>query len=237
MQDTKKPIIGVQALFDEERNSLWMLPDYFDGIEEAGGIPVMLPLIVGEEEIEQLADSFDGFVFTGGPDISPELYGMKDETGNVVTCPPRDSMDSILLKHVIEKDKPVLGICRGHQFINVFFGGTLYQDIPTQVESELVHKQITNSDEPIHSVTITKGSWLEGICGMDEIMVNSLHHQAIKTLGTGLTAAAHSGDDLTEAIEMKDKKYVKSVQWHPERMHKKDEISRKIFQDFVNACK
>ena len=235
--DKKKPIIGVQALLDVERESLWMLPDYFDGIMEAGGIPVMMPLIKSEEEIAQLADTFDGFIFSGGPDILPEYYGMKDETGTLVTCPPRDEMDMILLKYIIEKDKPVLGICRGLQFINVFLGGTLYQDIPIQVKTELIHRQTLKKDETIHSVKITKGSWLEPICEAEEIRVNSFHHQAIKDLGRDLNIAAQAEDGLVEAIEMPNKKYVKAVQWHPELLHEVDEISKRIFLDFVNACR
>ena len=235
--DKKKPIIGVQALLDVERESLWMLPDYFDGIMEAGGIPVMMPLIKSEDEIAQLVDTFDGFIFSGGPDILPEYYGMKDETGTLVTCPPRDEMDMILLKHIIEKDKPVLGICRGLQFINIFLGGTLYQDIPTQFKTDLIHRQKLKKDETIHSVRISGDSWLSGICDTDELRVNSFHHQGIKDLGEGLRAAAKSDDGLVEAIEMPDKKYVKAVQWHPELLHKVDEVSKKIFSDFVNACK
>ena len=231
--NAKKPIIGVQPLVDKERESLWMLPGYFEGIIEAGGIPVMLPLIEDEADIERLVNEFDGFVITGGQDVSPELYGMKDETGNVEACPERDRMEVILLNRIVDCDKPVLGICRGLQFINAAFGGSLYQDIPMQFPSDVNHRQPAPYDEPIHAVHLNDGSWLREIAEAESIMVNSCHHQGIKVLASCLSESAKADDGLIEAFEMKDKKYVRAVQWHPEFMHKKDTISKKIFSDFI----
>ncbi len=235
--DGRKPLIGLQPLVDEKRDSLWMLPGYFNGIIEAGGIPVMLPLIWDETDIREIVDSFDGFVFTGGHDVAPEVYNMKDETGNVEPCRERDRMEIIMIREIIEKDKPVLGICRGLQFINAALGGTLYQDIPTQFPSKINHRQPAPYDEPIHTVDVLKGNWLHRISGQESIMVNSCHHQGIKDLADGLEALAMSYDGLIEAIEMPSKKFVKAVQWHPEFMHKKDDTSKAIFRDFIQATK
>ena len=232
----RKPLIGLQALVDEKRDSYWMLPGYFEGVIEAGGIPVMLPLISDEEDIGKLVEKFDGFIITGGHDVGPEVYGMTDETENVEPCTARDDMEVILLKKAMEADKPVFGICRGLQFINAALGGSLYQDIPMQFPSEVNHRQPAPYDEPIHPVKLEEGSWLKNLAGCDIIMVNSCHHQGLKDLAEGLVISAKAEDGLVEAAEMPDKKYLKAVQWHPEFMHKKDEMSRKIFSDFVKAC-
>ena len=236
-KEKRKPIIGLQLLVDEKRDSYWMLPGYFEGITEAGGIPVMLPLTSDADEIKQLVSEFDGFIITGGQDVSPEVYGMVDEVGNVEPCKARDDMEAILLNEVILADKPVLGICRGLQFINAALGGSLYQDIPKQFASEVNHRQPAPYDVPIHSVKLADEGWIAKITGSEEIVVNSCHHQGIKELAACLIAAAQAEDGLIEAIEMPGKKYVKAVQWHPEFMHKKDETSKRIFCDFVNACR
>lgn len=236
MSKDRKPLIGLQALVDEKKDSYWMLPGYFEGVIEAGGIPVMMPLINDEEDIERLVNEFDGFIITGGHDVGPEVYGMTDETGNVEPCKARDDMEVILLRKAMEANKPVFGICRGLQFINAALGGTLYQDIPMQFPSDVNHRQPAPYDEPIHPVKLEEGSWLKKLAVNDTIMVNSCHHQGLKELAEGLVISAKAEDGLVEAVEMPDKKYLKAVQWHPEFMHKKDEMSRKIFSDFVSAC-
>ena len=236
-KDKRKPLIGLQLLVDEKKDSFWMLPAYFEGIFEAGGIPVMLPLTSDEDEVKQLVNTFDGFLITGGHDVSPEVYGMTDEVGNVVPCKARDDMEVLLMKEIVALDKPVLGICRGLQLINAALGGNLYQDLPTQYPSELNHRQEAPYDNPVHKAKIEEGSWLARITGEEEIMVNSFHHQGIKDLAECLSIAARADDGLVGAIEMPDRKYIKAVQWHPEFMHKTDETSKRIFCDFVNACR
>ena len=133
-------------------------------------------------------------------------------------------------------DKPVLGICRGIQFLNVHLGGTLYQDLPAEHPSAANHHQTPPYDAPVHSVTLTAGSPLWALLGKDTLAVNSLHHQAIKTLAPGLAAMAVSEDGLTEAVCLPDKRFVWAVQWHPEFSFRVNEDSRKIFKAFVGAC-
>ena len=147
-----RPLIGVTPLWDTELRSVWMLPDYLDGIREAGGVPVVLPLEADAEAIAVLAESFDGFLFTGGPDVSPSLYGVDDTQGKAKTCPPRDLLEAELLRRVVALDKPVLGICRGLQLINAVLGGTLYLDLPSEHPSELVHRQAKPYGRYTHSV-------------------------------------------------------------------------------------
>lgn len=230
-----KPIIGLVPLIDEKKESFWMLPGYMDGITEAGGIPVMLPLTHDEGEIEELLDHMHGILLTGGHDVSPALYNEKPLKECAQTIEERDRMEMILLKKTLERDMPVLGICRGIQFLNVFTGGTLYQDLPTQRPTKTEHHQSPPYDIPVHEVTIKDDSKLFKLLGKSSIRVNSYHHQAIKDIGEDLKIMAISEDGLIEAVEMPDKRFVWAVQWHPEFAYKKDDVQRKIFEEFVKS--
>ena len=232
-----KPIVGVLPLWDDNRESLWMLPGYFESIQNAGGLPIMLPLTSEIKIIEQCVNMCDGFLFTGGQDVSPEIYGAKVVGENIVCNQQRDTMESLLLELALKKDKSILGICRGIQFINAFLGGTLYQDLPTEFPSEIEHHQKPPYDIPVHKGIIKKGSPLYEFLGQSEISVNSYHHQAVKTLAPGLEIMAESEDGLVEAVYMPSQKYVWAVQWHPEFSFKTDEPSMRILKSFVNSMK
>jgi putative glutamine amidotransferase len=234
-QNKMKPIIGVMPLWDEERNSIWMIPGYMDAIIRAGGVPVILPLCKDETILEQLVETCDGFLFTGGQDVSPVLYDEKALEG-VITSEIRDMMEGSILRKAIDQDKPVLGICRGIQFINIFLGGTLYQDIPSEHPSDVEHHQHPPYDVPIHEVEIVRGSPLEACINKDHLMVNSYHHQAIKKVAQGLNVMAVSADGLVEAVCMPEHKFLWAVQWHPELSYKVDSDSQKIFNVFVEAA-
>lgn len=187
----KKPMIGVLPLYDSGKNSYWMLPAYMKAIENEGGIPVMLPLTTDKDNIRALADSLDGFLFTGGHDINPKIYKETAEEVCGEWCDERDGMEKLLFERVTELDKPAFGICRGLQLFNVLSGGSLYQDIPAQMEAEITvsHKQKPPYADPSHSVHIYKGTLLHEILQTEDIEVNSYHHQGIKTLPASLTAA------------------------------------------------
>ncbi len=230
-----KPIIGVMPLWDDDKDSIWMLPGYLDGIRQAGGLPVIFPFTEEEADLEQLAGMCDGFLFTGGHDVSPALYHEKPLEGLVVSCQKRDVMEGIVLGKAIEKDKPVLGICRGIQFINVYLGGTLYQDIPTQFPSKTEHHQTAPYDRPIHAVTVAEGSPLKRCLGISSLPVNSYHHQSVRRLAPALEAMAYSPDGLIEAVYMPGKKFLWAVQWHPEFSFRTDSYSRSIFGAFLQA--
>lgn len=231
-----RPVIGVMPLVDEERESYWILPGYMKGIEAAGGIPVMLPLTQDKAVLRSLAEFFDGFLFTGGQDVSPELYGEKilPECGRC--CPERDLMESILLDSVLAFDKPVLGICRGIQILNAAMGGTLYQDISSQRPAPFDHHMTPPYNRDVHKVTLTEDSPLYAMLGVRELGVNSYHHQAVKTVSEKLKICAVSEDGLTEGLYMPDRKFVMAVQWHPEFSYTTDENSLKIFREFVKAA-
>jgi putative glutamine amidotransferase len=230
----KSPIIGVTPLWDAERKSVWMLPDYLDGIKAAGGIPIVLPLEMSEEDASRIVETCDGFLFTGGQDVSPELYGMKGTTGSIIPSLERDKMETLLLEKALQADKAVLGICRGLQFINVFLGGTLWQDLPSQCPSDIVHRQGKPYDVPTHKVAL-EGK-LKELLGKDILDVNTLHHQAVKDLSSDLMPMAFAPDGLVEAARMVGKHFVWAVQWHPEYMFKTDADGLAIFSCFVRHC-
>ena len=228
----QSPIIGVTPLWDTERKSVWMLPDYLEGIKAAGGIPIVLPLDMTEEDATQIVETCDGFLFTGGQDVTPELYGVKDNT--IVPSPERDKLETLVLSKALQSDKAILGICRGLQFINVFLGGTLWQDLPSQHSSDIVHRQGKPYGVPTHKVMLSGD--LQTLLGKDILDVNTLHHQAVKDLSGDLTPMAVAPDGLIEAARMVNKRFVWAVQWHPEYMFKTDPDSLALFSCFLEHC-
>ncbi len=233
----RKPMTGVVPLIDRDRESYWMLPGYMEGLSDAGAIPVMLPLTSEPEVLAQIVSQFDGFLFTGGQDVSPSIYGEETLSSCGECCTARDEMERRLFALAWEQDKPVLGICRGIQFINAFLGGTLYQDLPTQRASAVCHHQSPPYDEPVHAVELVKNSPLQRLLKKQKISVNSYHHQAVKKLAPKLQAMAYSTDGLIEAVYAPEKKYIWALQWHPEFSFLKDADSKKIFQSFADSMK
>jgi putative glutamine amidotransferase len=232
---SRKPLIGVVPLWDDDKESLWILPGYFDGIQQAGGLPLMLPLTDDQHETAQLASLCDGFLFTGGHDVSPSVYGETPLNDSVICCPKRDRMESLLLQEAVLLDKPVLGICRGIQFINAAFGGTLYQDLPVQHPSEVEHHQTAPYNTAVHAVIIRKETPLYDLLHQARIAVNSYHHQAVHSVAPGLEIMAESPDGIVEALYHPGLKFLWAVQWHPEFSFRTDENSRQIFRAFVQA--
>lgn len=232
-----KPIIGIVPLVDETKDSFWMLPGYMNGVSEAGGIPIMLPLTDDKDEIAQLLDSVQGILLTGGHDVDPAVYGAEPIPECGTPCRERDIMESELLRQALERDIPVLGICRGIQFLNAYLGGTLFQDLPTQRPTDVEHHQTPPYDVPVHKVKIEKDSGLYRILKTESLDVNSYHHQAIDRKADSLKVMAVSEDGLVEAVEMPEKLFVWAVQWHPEFSYHKDENSRRIFEEFVRKSK
>ena len=234
----ERPTIGVIPLWDEEKDSIWMLPGYMQGLEEAGAVPVILPLTVSETTLKKTADMFDGFLFTGGHDVNPALYQQEKTERCGEVCEARDQMETYIFHEaVLKHNKPALGICRGIQFFNVFLGGTLYQDIPTELPGAVTHVKGPPYDVPAHAVRILPQSPLHELMGKERIEVNSYHHQGINKIAERLAVMALADDGLVEAVYMPDRFYVWAVQWHPE-FALKDECSKKIFASLVrNAAK
>lgn len=233
----RRPIIGIIPLIDMDKKSYWMLPGYMNGVMEAGGTPLMLPLTSDPVILEQVIGRCDGFLFTGGHDISPDIYGEDPLPSCGIGCRLRDDMEKNLFLRLYEKDKPVLGICRGIQIINAILGGTLYQDLPTQAPSSVEHHQCPPYDKPVHEVEIIVNTPLYGLLHQKKIIVNSYHHQAVKQLSPKLQVMARSKDGITEAVFVPEKKYIWAVQWHPEFSYLSDDSSRKIFESFIEAAR
>ena len=231
-----KPFIGVIPLIDIQRNSYWMIPGYMKGIEDVGGIPIMLPFSDDNDIIESIADKFSGFLFTGGQDLSPKIYGEQKMQQCGEISEKRDDIEKKLFNALLEKNKPMLGICRGIQIFNAFLGGTLYQDLDTQYSSNIIHKMKPPYDRNAHYVKILGATPLSSIFTEKTIGVNSYHHQAIKELAPELEPMALSEDGLIEAVYMKNKNFVWGVQWHPELSYKTDENMKQIFAKFVEEC-
>jgi putative glutamine amidotransferase len=231
----EQPIIGVIPLWDEKKDSIWMLPGYMQGLEEAGAVPVILNLTISENALKQTACFFDGFLFTGGHDVNPELYG-QEKTGYCgEICDIRDQMEAYIFREaVLNQNKPALGICRGIQLFNVLLGGNLYQDIPAEFPGKINHIKGPPYDIPAHNVRLLPGSPLCNLTGKEDLEVNSYHHQGINRIAKGLEIMALADDGLVEAVYMPDHSYVWAVQWHPE-FSLKDETSKKIFSSFVKS--
>lgn len=233
----KKPVIALIPLVDAGRDSLWMLPGYLNGIAAAGGIGVMLPLTDNGEDVEEILSRFDGFLFTGGHDVDPAIYG-QEKTGLCgELAPGRDAMELKLLLRALDENKPVFGICRGLQLMNAVLGGTLYQDIPAQFPSDTNHRMAAPYGRAEHNVQILPGTPFAALGIPETIGVNSCHHQSILALSPQMEPMAVAPDGLVEAAHIPGKNFACAVQWHPEFFPVEDPISRRFFRAFVDACR
>ena len=231
-----RPVIGLIPLYDDEKESYWMLPGYMNAIEKAGGLPIMLPLTEEKEELEEAYSLCQGILFTGGHDVSPEVYGQEIKSTCGKPCKSRDVMEAYLLDKCIEDNKPFLGICRGLQFINAHLGGSLYQDLPTEYNCTVEHHMAPPYNRPAHRVQVLEDTSLSDIIGSGIHEVNSYHHQAIKELSPKVQKMAVSEDGLVEAIAVKNHRFAIGVQWHPEFSYEDSEESMKLLKAFIKEC-
>lgn len=208
--------------------------DYVDAIRQVGGMPVILP--IGDSDVAaDYIEMVDGLLLAGGQGVTPILYGTEPLREVTDTDIYRDRFEIALVKAAISAHKPILGICRGSQVINVALGGTLYQDIYSQMGATEKHNQLPTSWEiPTQHVTTMSDSWLDRLLG-HRFLVNTFHHQAIHELGEGLTAVAESDDHVIEAIESTDGSVV-GVQFHPERMFRTTPEFNAIFDDLIKRA-
>ncbi len=230
-----KPIIGILASVNDERKTN-LVYSYVKAVVMAGGIPVILPNNNMETAMQDHLQICGGFLFTGGGDVEPSLYGAEKSPACGPIQPLRDEFDFTMLKGALRTGKPILGICRGIQVINVALGGTLYQDLPTERPSAIRHQQIEGYSEPSHGVSVVENSVLHRLTGAARLQVNSFHHQAIHRLADGLEAVATADDGVIEAVTAPDFPYLRGYQWHPERLVENDPLSLRLFEDFIHAC-
>ena len=232
----RKPIIGLIPLVDEGRDSFWMLPGYMNGIAAAGGIGVMLPLTDEKAALEEILERFDGFLFTGGHDVDPVIYGQEKTALCGDLCPGRDAMEQQLLTMALEKGKPVFGICRGLQLMNAVLGGTLYQDLVKQFSDQTNHRMAAPYGRAEHEVKVLPDTPFAAWGIPQTIGVNSCHHQGVDALSPRMAPMAVAPDGLVEAAYVPGADFACAVQWHPEFFPVEDNVSRTIFRAFVEAC-
>lgn len=242
-----QPIIGITAgeifnkLYPHSPPAQGQPHTYIDAIVRAGGAPFVLPLTKNKDALRTLYEQCSGILLAGGNDLDPGLYGQAPTKHTIDQDPPRDEQELQLLKWALEDNKPVLGICRGMQLINVAQGGDLYQHIPEDIPDAVVHSIASENKREsriVHGLRIKPESRLASILETRELGTNAYHHQAIKELGDGLVATAWAEDDVIEAIELPEKEYVVAVQSHPESLEESIEPTwRKLFKSFVDAAR
>ncbi len=238
----KKPIIGITSAYEIEdglRNyhRTTVSIDYTKSIIAAGGIPVVLPITSDVETIKEQLKLLDGLILSGGVDIDPKYYGEDFKRDIGIISPERDEGEFLILKEFYKTEKPILGICRGHQLLNIFLGGSIFQDLKYTGKETLKHSQDFYPELAVHKVKITdKENILAKLYG-EEVRTNSFHHQAINKLGKGLSVIATAEDGIIEAVQMKERKFLYGLQWHPEMMTARgNEEMKKIFVEFVKSC-
>ena len=217
----------------EEGHEQYVPESYRRALQGEGLTPVLLRYDMTRSELNALLPTLSGVLFSGGPDVHPARYGRAVEAECGEICPERDELELTLLDMVIERDLPVLGICRGIQLLNVGLGGTLVQHIPA-VFGEC-HRQ-PESDQYAHEVEIERGTRLFGLSDSPRVMVNSFHHQCIERVAPALRVNARHGS-MIEGVEWPEKRFFMGVQWHPERSYADDSLSKRIFEAFAASCR
>ncbi len=210
--------------------------DYWDAVLRAGALPVLLPLTADTAVLDAMVDAVDGFVFCGGADVSPSVYGEDKLPCCGENAPERDFLEIYLLKKAMEHQKPFLAICRGMQLFSCARGGTMYQDIGLQFSDQLFHPDYDRPWDLVHTARVTPGTRLFDVVGREEIGVNSRHHQGIKVLGADLVPNAYAPDGFLEGIELPGEVFQLGVQWHPETLAAAQPEEQALFDALVADC-
>ena len=239
----KRPIIGISCMNEDDGRGgrlMAVRPSYLRAIEAAGGVPLLIHLSDDEAAVRALYELCDGILLPGGDDIDPAYFGEERHPQLGDVDPQRDTVELLLARWTREDKKPLMGICRGLQVINVAFGGSLYQDIPSQLPDSLDHRHNTHLrqyDVPGHPLALAPDSWIAERLGTTEVVSNTMHHQAIKDVAPGLRAVGQAPDGVVEAVEGAGEHFVVAVQCHPEHLWSSAEPRwAGFFRAFVEAC-
>lgn len=232
-----KPVIGITSSIKKETFRVYSNVgyEYIEKVERAGGIPLEIPILVNSaiETLDNLVDSLDGIIFTGGDNIDSLWYGENPLVEQSIETKLRNEFERALFFVAKNRRIPILGICRGSQLINVLQGGSLYQDISKQINTKIDHSGVGRKlEEKQHLVFLRKDSFLTRVYKKNELSVNSFHVQGIKELGENLKVTAKSEDGIPEAIEYKGDFFMQGVQWHPEGL----DDNLPLFEEFVSIC-
>lgn len=231
-----KRVIGITTNMDQE-NNVQLNAAYVNTVVKAGGLPILLPAGI-EHNVQHVGGLIDGLLLTGGGDIDPTLYGEEPHLKLGSVSPQRDCAEIALVKEMFRLDKPILGICRGLQILNVACGGRMYQDIHTHHDQfALQHVQKAPRNHLSHFVHVEKGTMLESIVNRVQFKVNSFHHQAVRHVPKPFIVSAVASDGIVEAIESTAHRFVMGVQWHPEELCEyEDDISMSLFRRLIAEC-
>ncbi len=233
-----RPAIGITIGYDQRRAGLHLLrQDYVRSVEQAGGLPLVVATL-GAADAPQLLDRVSGLLLSGGSDVDPALYGEPRHPSVTHVVRERDEFEIALAREALLRDLPLLAICRGQQVLNVAAGGTLVQDIPSQLPNGVDHDPERERWETAHEVEVLPGTRLRAILGKDRVAVNSFHHQAVKDVGRGLVVSARSSRDaVIEGVEAPERRFALGVQWHPEGFWNQREGFAPLFEALVEAAR
>lgn len=230
----RRPIIGITT-YGRDEDGRFRLPSvYVDAVRRAGGIAVMIP--PGDDPWDELFELIDGLIFAGGGDVEPSLYGGHNHETIYGVDSERDRSELALARRVATSELPTLGICRGHQLVNVALGGTLHEHLPDVVGDAVVHR-LPPREPAEHSITVDAKSRLAGILGEQQFAASSWHHQAIREPAQGLVAVARAPDGTIEGCELKSHPWLFTVQWHPELTAHASATQQRLFDALVEACR
>jgi len=235
---SKRPRIGIPMRIELATNRFYLSRFYSEAVEAAGGAPVHISLIPKAEYVDAVVDGLDGILLPGSDsDVDPLRYGQQPHPNLGAVHPIKDETDLLIIDAAERRRLPLFAICFGMQVLNVSRGGTLIQDIGSQLPEAIKHEQGVPRDRPSHRVNLAEKTKLSSIAGVENALVNSHHHQAIETLGADLIATAWSSDGLIEAMEdPRPDRFVLAVQWHPELGWERDAISQRLFKAFVTEA-
>lgn len=232
-----RPLIGITSSFSPENDSQTLPSAYVRSIETAGGIPFIIPAGISPDLIGSILNRVDGILLSGGVDIDPMLFGESPHQKLGAVSPERDSIEIPLTKEALARGVPILAICRGVQVLNVAAGGTLIQDIPSQVPGAIKHRQEAPRWLGTHDINIEPGSKVACLLGTTQVRVNSYHHQSVKDVAPGFKVTARAPDGIIEAIETTNQdRFAVGVQWHPEGMWEKVPLFVGLFKGLVKAA-
>lgn len=240
----KKPIIGISGSMIQEQSGAfagyphaYVNQDYVTSVIKNGGVPFIIPVNQDLTVIKRQVDQIDGLILTGGHDVDPHNYHEEPLPKLEATWPARDKFEFTLIKLSCQKTIPILGICRGIQIINTYYGGSLYQDSSYRPKTTYRHNQVVNPPQVTHTVKLEPNSKLAQIFGSSKFLVNSFHHQLINQLAPNFKATAHAGDGVIEGIEAQDYPYLIGIQWHPEMLHNSEpQMNQKIFGSLIKQA-
>ena len=237
---SRPPLIGVTTSITVGKHPerAYVNSAYLAAIQTAGGLPLPIPPQLDARARDEILAILDGYLLTGGGDLDPATFNEPPHPTLFEVAPARDHLEIALVHHAMESRKPLLAVCRGIQVLNVALGGSLFQDVAGDPGTDIQHQQGKPREEPTHPVKVVAGSRLAQVLGTTDLLVNSMHHQAVKAVGRGLVPVAFAPDTIIEGVELEDPdRFILGVQWHPEELTERDPSARRLFGALVAACR